>query len=385
MKIQSFRWSELSDTDRSRILRRSQRDIAHLEAQVAPIINDVRARGDAALLDYATRFDGADLSQRGIPVAPWEFDEARERLDADLLAALDYAIENVRRFHATQIPERETRVEVRPGIIAGERHTPIERVGLYVPCGRGSFPSMVYMLAVPATLAKVPTIAIVTPPLPDGTVDPSVLYAAERCGVTRVFRCGGSQAIAALAYGTESVPSVYKVVGPGSAYVAAAKRVLSDRLDVGVPAGPSESIVVADESADTVKVALDVMIEAEHGSDSAALLVTTSEKVAQAVEREIALRVPRIPAPRRDYLESVFANYGGIILTENEDQSVEVVNTFAPEHLLLHTQTPRDLSARITNASEVLLGPHTAFSLANYATGPNAILPTGGWAKSFGR
>ena len=384
MNIQVHRWTTLAEEERRRILGRSQTDITALVETVRPIVDDVCGRGDVALVELTHTFDGADIAGRGIAVEEREFDEASARIDEALKDALDYAVENVRRFHAAQLHAALASVEVRPGILATERITPIESAGLYVPSGRGSFPSMLYMLAVPAVLARVPTIAVTTPPRPDGTVDPAVLYAARRCGIERVYRVGGAQAIAALARGTESVPAVRKIVGPGSAYVAAAKRLVADYVDVGLPAGPSESIVLADASADPWRVALDLMIEAEHGSDSAALLVTDSPALAEKTGEHMRRLIEEVPEPRRTFLEDVFAGYGGFILTENENQSVAFVNEFAPEHLLIHAADPRALSTRITNAAEILLGPHTAFSLANYATGPNAVLPTGGWAKSWG-
>jgi histidinol dehydrogenase len=320
----------------------------------------------------------------GLKVTPEEFDTAERALSAELRDALDYAIDNVRTFHASQVETSMQSVQVRRGIFAVERSTPIEAAGLYVPGGRGRFPSMMYMLAVPAALAEVPTIVATTPPLPDGSVDPAVLYAARRCGVTDVVRAGGAQAVAALAWGTESVPAVRKVIGPGSAYVAAAKRIVSDVVDVGLPAGPSDAVVLADGSADPWRVALDLMIEAEHGSDSAAVLVTDSTELGEAVAADIAELMTDVPEPRAGFLADVFQTYGGIIYTRSFQESVAVVDEFAPEHLLIHTRDPRAAAARITNAAEILLGPHTAFSLANYATGPNAVLPTGGWARSFG-
>jgi histidinol dehydrogenase len=347
-------------------------------------VERVRAEGDTALVALTEQFDGARIDELGVAVTPDEIAHAQRSLDESLREALDYAIENVRTFHRSQVHQADHTVQVRPGIIATERVTPIDSAGLYVPSGRGSFPSMMYMLGVPAVLAGVETIAVTTPPRPDGTVDPAVLYAAAACGIDTVYRVGGAQAIAALAWGTETVPAVRKVVGPGSAYVAAAKRLVADHIDVGLPAGPSESIIVADEDADSWVVALDLMIEAEHGSDSAALLVTSSDRLAEEVQNHMRALLRDVPEPRRTFLTDVFASYGGIILTEGEQESADVVNEFAPEHLLLHTRDPHATAAAIRNASEILLGPHTAFSLANYATGPNAVLPTGGWAKTFG-
>ncbi|HKK49161.1 MAG TPA: histidinol dehydrogenase [Alkalispirochaeta sp.] len=384
MTVQVYRWSDASPDVKQRLLRRSQTDIHDLLNTVRPIVDQVRTEGDAALVRLTAQFDGAQVGELGITVRPEEFREAERSLDEPLRRALDYAIENVRTFHSAQVHRADQSVQVRPGIIATERTTPIDSVGLYVPSGRGSFPSMMYMLGVPAVLAGVETIAVTTPPRSDGTVDPAVLYAAASCGIQTVYRIGGAQAIAALAWGTETVPAVRKVVGPGSAYVAAAKRLVADQIDVGLPAGPSESIVVADADADPWVVALDLMIEAEHGSDSAALLVTSSAEVADRVQHHMSHILADVPEPRKTFLTDVFTSYGGIILTADEHQSAAVVNEFAPEHLLLHTRDPHATAAKITNASEILLGPHTAFSLANYATGPNAVLPTGGWAKTFG-
>ena len=384
MTVQVHRWSDATPEVRERLLRRSQTNISYLLETVRPIVDRVRSEGDAALIALTGQFDHAQIEDRGIAVTPEEFTQAERSLDESLRRALDYAIENVRTFHRAQVSHADHSVQVRPGIIATERVTPIDSVGLYVPSGRGSFPSMMYMLGVPAALAGIETIAVTTPPRPDGTVDPAVLYAAAACGITEVYRIGGAQAVAALAWGTETVPAVRKVVGPGSAYVAAAKRLVADVIDVGLPAGPSESIVVADENADPWVVALDLMIEAEHGSDSAALLVTPSPALAEAVQGYMTTLMEDVPEPRRTFLTEVFRSYGGIILTSDERESTAVVNEFAPEHLLLHTRDPHATAAEIHNASEVLLGPHTAFSLANYATGPNAVLPTGGWAKTFG-
>ncbi|MFW5828576.1 MAG: histidinol dehydrogenase [Alkalispirochaeta sp.] len=384
MKVQVHRWSEASPDVKRRLLRRSQTNITDLLTTVQPIVDRVRAEGDAALVHLTGRFDGAQIGELGIAVRPEEFEEAERSLDASLRRALDYAIENVRTFHQSQVHRADQSVQVRPGIVATERVTPIDSVGLYVPSGRGSFPSMMYMLGVPAVLAGVETIAVTTPPREDGKVDPAVLYAAASCGIRTVYRIGGAQAIAALAWGTETVPAVRKVVGPGSAYVAAAKRLVADQIDVGLPAGPSESIVVADADADPWVVALDLMIEAEHGSDSAALLVTSSPEVADHVQTHMTHLLQDVPEPRKTFLTDVFSTYGGIILTGDDHESAAVVNEFAPEHLLLHTRDPHATAAEIRNASEILLGPHTAFSLANYATGPNAVLPTGGWAHTFG-
>ena len=274
-------------------------------------------------------------------------------------------------------------VEIRPGLYAGEKAMPVPSAGLYVPSGRGSFPSMLYMLAVPAVLAGVPDIAVVTPPGKNGAVDPAVLYTAKTCGVMNVLRVGGAQAVAALAYGTESVPGVDMITGPGSRWVAAAKRVLYGTVDVGLPAGPSESIVLADVPADPEITACDILNEAEHGSDSSALLVTPSKTFALEVASRLGPLVDSLPEPRRTFVTDVLSGYGGIIVTDTMEEAAAVVNEFAPEHLLINTEEPFDTLPLIRNAGEILLGPNVPFSLANYLTGPNAVLPTGGTAKTW--
>ena len=340
MSIQQVIWARLSRSERGRLLRRSRSDIESLLESVRTIVEAVRCEKDAALRRFTREFDGADIESLGIRVADTEFAAARSRLSPTVIDALDYAIGNVRRFHASQVETAMPTVQVRDGIVASERSTPIRSAGLYVPSGRGSFPSMLYMLAVPAVLAGVPRVVVTTPPREDGSVDPAVLYAARACGVTDVFRVGGAQAIAALAYGTETIAPVRKIVGPGSAYVAAARRIVADVTDVGLPAGPSESIVLADVDADAETVALDLMIEAEHGSDSAALLVTESTDLAASVAERIGTLLPSVPEPRRGFLTDVFSGYGGIVVTGSIDESVDVVNDFAPEHLLIHADDP---------------------------------------------
>jgi histidinol dehydrogenase len=385
MVIPVRRWRDLDPAERSRILARSEQNIDDLLPVAREIVDAVARRGDAAVREYTHTLDRAPLDS-AIVVRESDFVEAERSLSPEVRAALDYAITNVRAVHEHQRGPALELLEVRPGVLAGERTVPIDSVGLYVPRGRGSFPSMLYMLAVPATLAGVPRVAIATPPDEHGSVDAACLYAARQCGVSRVYAIGGVQAIAALAIGTESVERVVKIVGPGSAYVAAAKRVLRDRIDVGIPAGPSESIILADGSADAERVATDLLIEAEHGSDSQALLITTSEELAHAVSDLVAALIdqtPDTPEPRRQFLGDVFADYGGIILAGSDAEASAIVNEFAPEHLQIRTRDPWSTMNEIRNAGEILLGEHSAFSLANYAAGANAVLPTGGLARTW--
>lgn len=384
MTIPILRWASADAATRERLMMRSGADISDRAARVAEIIARVRAEGDSALIALARELDGADLAGVGLRVSDEEFAAAARALDPAVREAIDYAVENVRRFHAAAREEAPPPVEVRPGVVARDRIVPIDRVGLYVPHGRGSFPSMTYMLAVPAVIAGVPELVIATPPERDGSVDAGVLYAAAASGVRRVVRMGGAQAIAAFAFGTASVPAVHKVVGPGSAWVAAAKRALADRLDVGLPAGPSESLIIADAAADPGRVALDLLIEAEHGDDSAALLVSHERSILEAVAARLPELIASTPEPRRAILQAVFGGgYGALIEVTDAAAAIDFANAYAAEHLLINTTDPAATAAGIRNAGEILLGPHTPFSLANYATGPNAVLPTGGWARTF--
>lgn len=377
------RWEAISDERKRELLDRSEADISSVRGAVEEIISAVRHEGDKALRRFTADFDGVDLGDLPLAVSREERRRAADMVPEELKQAIAYSVENVRRFHRGQKPEGMLWHEIRPGVLAGERALPLDSAGLYIPRGRGSFPSMLYMMAVPAQIAGVHRIAMVTPPGPDGGVDPACLYAAELCGVHEIYRVGGSQALAALAYGTESIEPVVKFMGPGSMYVAAAKRILAEKVDVGLPAGPSESIILADDSADPVKIALDFLIEAEHGSDSSALLITPDMNLAQEAAREIESRLEGLPQPRRQFVQDVLQGYGGIIVTEDFNTAAEVVNRFAPEHLQIQCREPFDSLPLIRNAGEILLGENTPFSLANYSAGPNAVLPTGGKARSY--
>jgi histidinol dehydrogenase len=382
MTIPVRRWSALRPEERARILARSEQHVDELVQVALPIIREVEAHGDEAVRRYTHELDHAP-HDTPIIVQDEEYDQAERSLDRAVTEALDYAIANVTAAHEHQRPRGIELTEVRPGLLTGERTVPIASVGLYVPYGRGRFPSMLYMLAVPAKIAGVPRLVLATPPAADGTVDAACLYVARRCGINAVYRVGGAQAIAALAIGTESIPKVDKIVGPGSAYVAAAKRLLRDRVDVGLPAGPSESVILADDSADARRVSFDLLIEAEHGSDSQALLVTTSERLANEVAALIATLIDDTPQPRQGYLTDVFSDYGGVIVAATTDEAVEIVNAIAPEHLQIRTAEPWATMSSVTTAAEILLGEHSAFSLANYAAGVNAVLPTGGTARTW--
>jgi histidinol dehydrogenase len=384
MVVSVRKWSELSSAEKNKIFRRSEADIASVMPTVRAIVDDVRDRGDVAVVDHTNRLDGTALTVDGLRVSDAEFAAAEAGLSAEVKAALQFVIANVEKVHQAQKPEGMTWVEVRPGLMAGERPLAIESVGLYVPRGRGSFPSMVYMQAVPARIAGVRRIVLVTPPRADGSIDPACLYAAKLCGVHEVYKTGGAQAIAALAYGTASIAPVVKITGPGSAFVSAARRLVADVVAVGLPAGPSESAILADGFAKPWKVALDLMVEAEHGSDSCALLVTTSEDLAKQTATYLGALADRLPEPRRTFVHDVFGRYGAILVCDSIEDGAAIINEFAPEHLSIQTEEPFATLSLITNASEILLGENLPFSGANYACGPNAILPTGGQAKAWG-
>src|SRR5579859_4788138 len=274
--IHFYELSHLDATQRARLIRRAELQIDELVERVLPIVRAVRERGDDALIEFTARFDHAQLTPAQLRVSQAEIEEAHRKLDKDVYAAIQHAISNVRAFHQRQMPHEQWFTEIEPGVMAGEKISPISSVGLYVPRGKGAFPSVMYMLTTPANIAGVPRIVVCTPPGPGGAVDPASLVAADLCGVHEIYRVGGAQAIAAMAYGTASIARVRKITGPGSGYVAAAKRLLYGTVDVGLPAGPSESITLADAAAEPELIARDLLIEAEHGPDSSSLLVTDS-------------------------------------------------------------------------------------------------------------
>ncbi|MFW5995125.1 MAG: histidinol dehydrogenase, partial [Spirochaetia bacterium] len=326
MNIATRHWNSLDAEQRRRLLERSEDDIDSLMSETRDLVEKVRVEGDEALAETARAFDRAQVHADFLAVTTDEIEAAYDRLSKDMHETLSHVIENCRRYHRPQKPSGMRMNEIRAGVLAGERVTPIDSVGLYVPRGRGSFPSMLYMLAVPAVIAGVQRIAIATPALEDGTVDPACLVAADLCGVSEIYRVGGPAVIAAFAYGTETIASVRKIVGPGSARVTAAKRIVSGMVDTGPPAGPTESMIIADSTADPWKLSLDLCTEAEHGLDSQALLVTPSEPIAEAVAEIVPEITASLPEPRREFVESVLGNYGGILLCDSIDQACEIAN-----------------------------------------------------------
>ncbi len=407
-EINFYKWNETDADTKARIMRRAQTNIDDVAALVLPIIEDVKRRGDAALVEYAKKFDQAEIT--ALKASSEEFAAAEDTLNEDLKAAIQHCVRNVRKFHEEQMHrvEKPWMIEIEKGVWAGEQVSAIESVGLYVPRGKGAFPSALYMLAVPAVIAGVKNIAVVSPPCADGSTDAATLYTAGLCGIENVYKAGGAQAIAALAYGTQTIPQVKKVLGPGSPYVAAAKRLCSHILDPGMPAGPSESIILADGSADPDNTCWDILNEAEHGQDSAALLVTHDKTLAEFVRTNLQHKIDELPEPHKTICRKVMTDggYGGIILTESLEQSIEVSNQYAPEHLHLKLSDenlsilglhPLPSSGAATppfegegggplqlrHAGEILIGEYTPSSLGNYGIGVNHVLPTGGWAHTY--
>lgn len=376
-------WKDLSAEEKSFVLKRAELDISEQMKLAIDVSNDIRDNGDAAVLKYTEKFDRVTLTQDKIKVTAEEIEAGYARLDPKVRDSIAYAAKNIRDFHSKQMPEEMWFTNVDKGLMVGEKTTPIVDVCLYVPRGKGSFPSVLLMLGIPAVVANVPKIVVVTPPNEKGEVDDAILAAAKIIGITEIYKVGGIQAVAAVAYGTETIPKCHKIIGPGNAYATAAKRVLANHIDAGLPAGPSEVIILADENADPEKCALDVMIEAEHGPDSAALLVTHSRELVEKVLPIIDRQLEKISEKRRSFVTTNFNTYGGVILTESLEESIDFVNEYAPEHMEVMTEDPFAVLEKIQNAGEILLGEYTPVTLCNFVLGPNAILPTGGFAKTY--
>jgi len=376
----------LTASERAALVKRSESDLTFFLGKVQPILDAVRTEGDEALVRFGRELDKAEsLTKETLKVSDAEFDEAFRLVDEQVIEAIRFGIENIRNFHKEQLPEPMWLKEIRPGSFAGDRYIPINSVALYVPRGKGSFPSVTMMTSVPAVVAGVPNLAIITPPGPDGKVDAATLVAARIAGVETVYKVGGAQAVAAVAYGTETVRRAQKIVGPGSPWVVAAKRLLAGVIDPGLPAGPSEGMVLADNTVHGGLAALDLLIEAEHGPDSSAWLVTDSERVVAEALEALPQHWARMTEKRVEFSRTVLTGKsGGIVLAESMADACAFVNEYAPEHLEILSTKPFEYLGDITEASEILLGTHTPVSIANFALGPNAVLPTSKGANTYG-
>ena len=363
-------WTEL--------LKRSVMNTENLFDTVRSIIDRVKAEGDRAALEYEEKFDKVALT--ALAVTEEEQAEAETLVGEELKKAIRLAKQNIETFHAAQRFEGK-RVETQPGVTCWQKAVAIEKVGLYIPGGTAPLFSTVLMLAVPAKIAGCKEIVLCTPPGKDGKVHPAVLFAAKVAGVNRIFKAGGVQAIAAMAYGTESVPKVYKIFGPGNQYVTAAKQLVSLRdVAIDMPAGPSEVEVLADETANPSFVAADLLSQAEHGVDSQAILITTSRALQQAVKEEVERQLALLP--RKEIAEKSLAN-SKLIVVRDMDEAIELTNSYAPEHLIIETADYMSVAERVINAGSVFLGSLTPESAGDYASGTNHTLPTNGYAKAY--
>ncbi len=362
----------------SEITARPHLDHSQLQQTVSSVLSDVRQRGDEAVLDYEERFDHVRLQQLAVSEA--EMDEAEGLVSEELKEAIGLAHENIYKFHEAQ-RFNEVRVETQPGVECWQKSVPIEKVGLYIPGGTAPLFSTVLMLATPAKIAGCRDIVLCTPPNREGKVNPAILMAARTAGVSAIYKAGGVQAIGAMAYGTETVPKVYKIFGPGNQYVMAAKQQVSlGDVAIDMPAGPSEVCVLADDSANAAFVAADLLSQAEHGIDSQVLLITTSEQILSEVQAEVERQLALLP---RQEIAAKALDNSRCVLVASADEMMALSNAYAPEHLIIQTRDYEQLATKVVNAGSVFLGPYACESAGDYASGTNHTLPTHGYATAY--
>ncbi|MBW4486566.1 MAG: histidinol dehydrogenase [Trichocoleus desertorum ATA4-8-CV12] len=366
-------------TELRRICDRTHDDqVFHKEATVREVLQAVKRQGDRALLHYTAEFDQQELKPEELRVSGSELDAAYQQVSKELLDAIRLARKQIEAFHRQRVPKSWVQFG-EDEVVLGKRYTPVDRAGLYVPGGRGAYPSTVLMNAIPAMVAQVPRIAIVTPPGPEKSVNPAVLVAAQEAGVQEIYRVGGAQAIAALAFGTETIPKVDVITGPGNIYVTLAKKLVYGTVGIDSLAGPSEVLVIADETANPVYVAADLLAQAEHDPMAAAILITTDSSLALKVVAEVEQQL--IDHPRRTPTEKAIAHYGLIIVVDSLETAAELSNEFAPEHLELEIADPWALIDQIRHAGAIFLGSSTPEAVGDYLAGPNHTLPTSGSAR----
>ncbi len=360
------------------LLKRPAFDAASLNEKVAAILNDIKNNGDDAVIKYTALYDGVHLNT--LLAGDAEIKEGEKRISKELKAAISVAFQNIQRFHKRQLTEPEI-IETMPGVSCWRKSVGIEKVGLYIPGGSAPLFSTVLMLAIPAQLAGCKEIVLCTPPGKDGRINPAILFAAALTGVTKIIKAGGVQAIAAMAYGTASVPQVYKIFGPGNQYVTCAKQLVQQQgVAIDMPAGPSEVCVLADETADAAFVAADLLSQAEHGADSQVLLVTTHEPLVKEVMKQIGRQLEQLT---RNAIAAQALQNSKIILLENMDDAVDLVNEYAAEHLIIASNNADAIAERIINAGSVFIGHYSPESAGDYASGTNHTLPTNGFAKAY--
>lgn len=362
------------------LLKRDPNNYTAYESTVQEIVEDVRKNRDQALFAYTKKFDGADLDSSNIRVTEAEIQEAMSQVDPKLLTVMKRAMKNIREYHEKQ--KQYSWFDSRPdGTLLGQKVTPLSSVGVYVPGGKAAYPSSVLMNIIPAEVAGVPRIVMVTPPDKNGNVNPVTLIAAHLAGATEVYKAGGAQAVAALAFGTESIPRVNKIVGPGNIFVALAKKAVYGHVSIDSIAGPSEILVLADETANPRYVAADLLSQAEHDELASAILVTTSMELAEEVSRQIEVFLQTLS--RRDILEKSLENYGYILVADSMEDAISTANEIASEHLEIVTRNPFEVMTKIQNAGAIFMGEYSSEPLGDYFAGPNHVLPTNGTAKFF--
>lgn len=362
------------------LLKRSPNSYGQFESAVNEILENVKKNKDAAIFDYTKRFDGADINADNIVVTKEEIEEAYTLVDEKLVEVIRKALVNIRNYHQKQ--KQYSWFDSKPdGTMLGQKVTALSRVGVYVPGGKAVYPSSVLMNIIPAKVAGVEQIVMTTPPAKDGKVYPATLVAANEAGVDVIYKVGGAQAIAALAYGTESIPKVDKIVGPGNIYVALAKKAVYGHVSIDSVAGPSEIMVIADETANAHYVAADLLSQAEHDQMASAILVTTSDELADKVSAEIDGYLPKLS--RREIIEKSLENYGYILVASDLEEAIDVANEIASEHLEIVTKDPFNTMTKIKNAGAIFLGEYSSEPLGDYFAGPNHVLPTNGTAKFF--
>ena len=372
--IKTIEYSENLNLEKE--LARSQFSYDDVNETVENILKDVKKRGDKALFEYTKKFDKVDL--KTLEVSEEEIQKAFDTIDKELLEVIKYSHDNIKLFHEKQVRNNFI-VKKENGVSLGQIINPIEKVGLYVPGGTAAYPSTVLMNAVPAKIAGCKEIIMVTPPTSDGTILPSLLVAAKIAGVDRIFKVGGAQSIAALSYGTESIPKVYKIVGPGNIYVAMAKKMVYGEVSIDMIAGPSEVLIIADDSANPVHVAADLLSQAEHDKLAASILVTNSKELAKNVAEQLEIQLKELE--REEIARNSIENQGRIIITKTIDEAIKISNEIAPEHLELAVSNPFELLTRVKNAGSIFMGHNTPEPLGDYLAGPNHTLPTSGTAK----
>ena len=369
--------SDVSEAEMQGLLSRES-GLADVGETVSAVLADVREKGDAAVREYTKKFDKVDFTD--FEVSEEEFEKAISGIDTKLMEHLKTAASNIKAFHEAQLPEKTWFMELKPGVVLGQKATPLESVGAYAPGGRASYPSTVLMTVIPARVAGVEQVIVCTPPRADGSVHPLTLAAAKVAGADRVFKLGGVQAIGAMAYGTESVPKVDKIVGPGNVFVTAAKMQVRDVAEIDFPAGPSEVLIIADESADAVMVASDIIAQAEHDPNSVSVLVTTSETLAKAVSEEVSVQAGQTA---RSEIVKVSLENAAILTESSLEMCIDFSNKFAPEHLQIIVSDEDFVLNRIKNAGSIFVGAYAPVPVGDYASGTNHVLPTAGYARVY--